>query len=243
MVYGIIYSIFKKGDKIFIKYVINRLVITYLKDIGIMNNNQIEKKIYKILGVNIFRRYVLGTYEKIFNFIPNLLGYKGYTGYRINDFSTLGLQKFKSKSIGLAIQHVIQFSVVALAYISVAITVGLTPYMLSVWIICSLLEIYSFMSNRQHCIRIDEILEKRKKIQELLEQNNTFKNAINNDSIMQRQESLPLSHERISSFKEFDSYIEEKNRKYLENIINQPKLKLNKKINQDKPLIMEKRTK
>lgn len=112
-----------------------------------MKSRNIEKKIYECLGVNIFRRYVLFTWEKIAKLI------KLNVGYRIKDGSVDSLKSYKSLSKGFAVAH-------AILLVIIVITGLCMPSTLSWWIINVGLNTYCVMVQRYTHIRINELLEK-----------------------------------------------------------------------------------
>lgn len=142
-----------------------------------MESKNIEKKIYEFLGVNIFRKYVLFTYEKIWK----LIGFKEKTiGYKIQDFSSRGLEKFKSNRKFLAKVHIFNFILINSLYGFTALTDNLSPLLLGMWLTGNLIDLYSIMTQRYNYIRLNEILKKREERQQKKENNNNSFERCNN---------------------------------------------------------------
>ena len=112
-------------------------------------NKDKELRLYELLGVNVFRKYVLFTWEKIAKFIHLPIG------YRIDEYSTTGFKFYQIKAIAFAIAHS-----GLLAYTIVDCILSSSPiwnYWLSI-----LLNSYCIMTQRYNYIRIGKILERKK---------------------------------------------------------------------------------
>lgn len=124
-----------------------------------MKDRNTEKKIYELLGVNIFRKYVLGTWEKLWKLfrIDKLLCYK------ITDMSENGLKNYKIQSKGFAAAHI-----GLLVYVIIN-GILITPSM-KWWVFNLGLNIYCIMTQRYTHIRINEILEKKEELKQRREE-------------------------------------------------------------------------
>ena len=142
-----------------------------------MKSKNIEKKIYECLGVNIFRRYVLFTWEKIAKLI------KLNIGYRIKDGSVDSLKNYKFQSKGFAIAH-------AILLVIVIITGLCLPSTLVWWIINIGLNAYCVMVQRYTHIRINALLEKIE---------NKKQNAYDNEKPFIREEFPTLEQDKTIS--------------------------------------------
>lgn len=114
-----------------------------------MKNKRIERRIYELLGVNIFRKNILFAYEKTFKFFHINVGYK------VNELSVKGFQSYKSIMKRFAISHL--FSFILLLFI---IEFFYSDIFLIGIIIDALLNGYCIMVQRYNTIRINELLEK-----------------------------------------------------------------------------------
>ena len=123
-----------------------------------MKCRDIEKKIYELLGVKIFRKYVLFTYDKLWK------PFGGAPGYRIKNKTINDIEGYKSQAKGFAIAHFgLLIFIVGIYYFFHAITE-------SGFIIQLILNPYCIMTQRYNCIRIDEILEKYKALEKTKEE-------------------------------------------------------------------------
>lgn len=139
-----------------------------------MKDRDIEKKIYKLLGVNLFRKYILGPYGKLIKVILK------DNHYKIHDFSSKGLEDFKEQSKYFAKVHMCCLVVFNLSYLYMTLSGKFNACLLGAWMTNNFIDLYSIMANRQHCIRIDEILEKREGLEKETEDkdvNETGKNS------------------------------------------------------------------
>ena len=117
-----------------------------------MKHKNIEMKIYEWLGVNIFRKYVLFTWEKIANFLDIDIG------YRIKDMSIGSLKKYKTLSKGFAISH----AAVLTLFIVLAIIKHTTVIY---WVVNMGLNLYCIMVQRYNHIRINHIIDIKQRIE------------------------------------------------------------------------------
>lgn len=111
-----------------------------------------EKKIYELLGVNVFRKYILFTWEKIAKFLHIDVG------YRLDDMSIDSLKGYKTRAISFAIAHIVCF-IICLPIVN-GLASGLTNFFLN---------FYCIIVQRYNYIRIEEIEEKYNKMMELKE--------------------------------------------------------------------------
>ncbi len=117
-----------------------------------MKRKMTEKRIYELLGVNIFRKYVLFVWEKIWK----LMHLEKCIGYRINDKTIDGLKDYKYQLKLFAISHIVDLGIL--------IVTGILTSQGIVWWIFSIgLNAYCIMTQRYTHIRINEILEKHNK--------------------------------------------------------------------------------
>ena len=156
----------------------------------------IEKRIYEYLGVNIFRKYFLFTYEKLMKLfhIP--------IGYRLEEKNIDGIKKYKKflKSFALGHSMLLIMIIISIFYIKmkcyqIILNVGLN--------------LYCIMVQRYNQIRINEILEKyqeleiRKKIKE--------KNNIRNQNCSNLQKANIISKKEQIVFQQNEIFNSENN--------------------------------
>lgn len=124
-----------------------------------MKDRNTEKKIYELLGVNIFRKYVLGTWEKLWKIfrLDKLLAYK------ITDMSENGLKYYKIQSKGFAAVHI------GLLVYEIINGILITSSM-AWWVTNIGLNLYCIMTQRYTHIRINEILEKKEELKQRREE-------------------------------------------------------------------------
>lgn len=170
-----------------------------------MENKINEKRIYELLGVNLFRKYVLNSYQKILNGLFFITGITKFFGIRdiyiMNDFSTEGLKKYKKWSKVYAVEHVCSF-------LLMSAMLGLPD--LSILLTCSILfvmitDIYAIMTQRYHHIRINDILEKREKLQKKLEERTSDEEKIKSMLLQSKSQdiiSITLAKEKPLSLEE-----------------------------------------
>ncbi len=115
-------------------------------------DRDLEKKIYELLGVNVFRKYVLFTWEKIAGFFHLPIG------YRLDDMSIDGIKAYKNRTKSFALAHVFCF------FICLPFLYGPLS-----WIYNIFLNLYCIIVQRYNYIRIEEIEEKYVKYQNLKE--------------------------------------------------------------------------
>lgn len=138
-------------------------------------NKDKELRLYELLGVNVFRKYVLFTWEKIAKFIHLPIG------YRIDEYSTSGFKFYQIKAITFAIAHL-----GLLAYTIVNCILSSTPiwrYWLSV-----LLNSYCIMTQRYNYKRIGKILERRKQRDARIKKQKEEKTIEKEDSLVLEKE-------------------------------------------------------
>lgn len=116
-------------------------------------NGDIEKRIYELLGVNIFRKYILFTWEKIANLLHIPIG------YRIENLSIDAIKEYKFNTKMFALAHIASFS------ICLPFCFTLKGFLYNV-----LLNGYCIMVQRYNYIRIRQIEDKYAKHQKLKEQ-------------------------------------------------------------------------
>ena len=129
-----------------------------------MKKRNIEKKIYEILGVNFFRKYILFSWEKLcklVNFDPC---------YRLDKKTLGGLKQYKSTCEVFAITHTTCLIVTCILCLIASVSI-------IYWINIILLHGYCIMTQRYNIIRINEVIEKyekleKKKIEKLIDNNN-----------------------------------------------------------------------
>lgn len=110
--------------------------------------NNFEKKLYEFLGVNIFRKYFLFTWEKFANII------KFPVGYRLESMTISGIEKYKKEVVGFGKTHFV-FMLATLLFFPI-----LSPQAL---ILSTVLHSYCIMTQRYNYIRINEVLKKHQK--------------------------------------------------------------------------------
>lgn len=115
-----------------------------------MKKHNLEKKIYECLGVNIFRKYILFSWEKIcglLDFDPD---------YRVEDRTINGLKRYKDTSKAFAISHLITM-------IITVIVLSVIKASLGIYITNCLIHSYCIMTQRYIHIRINELIERLEK--------------------------------------------------------------------------------
>lgn len=123
-----------------------------------MRSRNIEKKIYEFLGVNIFRKYILFTYDKLWK----LLG--GAPGYRIKSKTINGIQNYKIQAKAFAAVHFINLIFIIGSYY---LFHTLSEFYL---ILSMIINSYCIITQRYICIRINEILQKHKELEKRREE-------------------------------------------------------------------------
>jgi hypothetical protein len=122
-----------------------------------------EKRIYELLGVNFFRKYILGAYQALWNAIFVLTGSKFSFMkdiYKMRNFSTEGLKSFKTLSKKLALEH---FIMLLFWTGLIVLTEGKCLNFFNTFIICT--DIYAIMTQRYNHIRINEFLKKQEELE------------------------------------------------------------------------------
>lgn len=165
-----------------------------------MKFRSIEKKIYKLLGINIFRKYVLFTWEKL----CKLIGLD--PGYRINSKTIEDIEEYKSQAKAFGYAHFILLFIFSGLYFFHWIPEASM-------IVNLILNSYCIMTQRYTCIRINEILEKYKKLEKRKlenEKNNgseeNFDFELNSaNQKVEKQEQMPTSIETYYSEKSFET--------------------------------------
>ena len=104
--------------------------------------------IYEFLGVNIFRKCILFTWEKIAKLI------KINVGYRLNKFSIEGLNDKKKDTIGYAKAHLLLLITISVLY-TMVLYASLLPTIAMIFF-----NIYCVMVQRYNYIRIKKAIEK-----------------------------------------------------------------------------------
>lgn len=174
-------------------------------------NKNIELKIYELLGVNVFRKYVLFTWEKIAKFF-NL-----DVGYRLDKINTYGLLNYKERAKIFALMHtilLIGWSIFQITYPSSLVDI---LYNL-------IINGYCIMVQRYNIIRINNLIEKQidkyKGKKEKNEENNLVSkintHKIKKENIIEKSLSNKNS---IESLKKYREYLE--------------KIKINREINKN----------
>lgn len=113
-------------------------------------NRDVEKKIYECLGVNVFRKYVLFTWEKIAGLFHLPIG------YRMEDLSIDAIKNYKSRTKAFTIAHIIAFFIM--------IPMCFNPLS---WMYNILINFYCIIVQRYNFLRIKEVEEKFEKLQAL----------------------------------------------------------------------------
>lgn len=169
-----------------------------------------EKRIYELLGVNLFRKYILGGYQALFNKIFFITGLTKRYGlkdmYKMRNFSTEGLKSYKKWSKVYAIEHICSF------IIQGTVLVLKTPRtFLICWLsLAMIIDVYATMTQRYHHIRINKILEKMNK-----KDNNNTENIMEIDN-----QEVSMKKKNITSYAEEKSLSLEERKKELENLRN-----------------------
>lgn len=109
----------------------------------------IEKRTYELLGVNIFRKYVLFTWEKLWK----LVGLDFLLVYRIENKSIEEIKKYKSISKAWAFGHSIYMIFITLYGIILSLGAGFILTQI-------VLQSYCIITQRYNHIRINETIEK-----------------------------------------------------------------------------------
>jgi len=162
-------------------------------------NHKIEKRIYEFLGVNSYRKFILNSQKNFSNrpFLKIILRILGLDiddmgRHKISNFSIEGLEAKKSYAKSNAFTHGIIF-IIKIAYLLYIIASGqfIALFVIApIFLPFLLVDSYSLMAQRQHTIRINEILEKlekreeRKKNQEPQEENDN-----RNDKILDSEQT------------------------------------------------------
>lgn len=113
-------------------------------------NKNIEMRIYELLGVNIFRKYILFTWEKIAKLI------KLDVGYRLDKLNIEGLNNYKINIILFAIGH-------SLVIFFIFVQSIISHKALSDNLFSILLNSYCIMTQRYNYVRINQLIEKMTK--------------------------------------------------------------------------------
>ena len=139
------------------------------------NDKSIEMRIYELLGVNIFRKYILFTWEKIAKLLRLPIG------YRLDELSVEGCMRYKMMTKAFTIAHLIIYPYLAIYAIFLNPTAPLWHIML--W---TILNTYCIITQRYTTLRINRIIKKM----ELRQKRQT---NINND-IVEKDSALTLEH-------------------------------------------------
>ena len=139
------------------------------------NDKSIEMRIYELLGVNIFRKYILFTWEKIAKLLRLPIG------YRLDELSVEGCMRYKMMTKAFAIAHLIMYPCLAIYAILLNPTAPLWHIML--W---TILNTYCIITQRYTTLRINRIIKKM----ELRQKRQT---NINND-VVEKDSALTLEH-------------------------------------------------
>lgn len=163
-----------------------------------MRNKKTEIKIYECLGVNIFRKYILFTWEKVAKFLHIKVG------YRIKDMSIEGLKDYKIQSKLFALTHFC-----LLIYIIILAIIKDAPVV--TWVVNIIINSYCIMVQRYNHIRINRLIDikqrREKKKQELGEY--VSEQNENSKTIEQRIVKNDLSTSNISNLDNINLRIKE----------------------------------
>ena len=146
-------------------------------------NEDTELKIYELLGVNIFRKKILFTWEKI----AKLLHIN--VGYRLEDYSTESFEEYKDIAKWFAIAHA--FVMAFLLTVHISYSASALAYIFNIF-----MNSYCIMTQRYNYIRINKILEKKKihderiKIKKEQENINQKDKELNKEELLKLRESL-----------------------------------------------------
>lgn len=148
-------------------------------------SQKIELKIYNALGVNWFRKRILPIYNKIPKY-----------DYKIRDSSDEALQYFKKISKERGIIHGIGLGiVVTVTATSLILVPGIPLSAFSIWWLIGVADLYSVMTQRQHCIRINEILRKRALKKKRKKENNETIDNNSKDFTFTKGQTLKITNE------------------------------------------------
>ena len=143
-------------------------------------NKNVEMCIYELLGVNIFRKYILFTWEKIAKLI------KLNVEYRIDKLNIEGLNNYKKNIISFAMVHsILLFFIFVQSIIS--------HKALSYNLFNILLNSYCVMTQRYNYIRINQLIKK------MTSRYERQKNEIEEEP--KKDNSLPLVHTHTIVYK------------------------------------------
>ena len=110
-------------------------------------NKNVEMRIYELLGVNIFRKYILFTWEKIAKSI-NI-----DVGYRIKKLNIEGVINYKKYIIGLTITH-------SILLLDIFVQCIIYHKALSDFLFSILLQSYCIMTQRYNYIRMKQLIKR-----------------------------------------------------------------------------------
>lgn len=154
-----------------------------------MKFNDMEKNIYELLGVNIFRKYVLFTWNKLCKPIG------GAPGYRIKNIAISDIEEYKSQAQVFGFTHVGMLIGMAVLYYF-----HIIPHLF--FIVELFLNSYCIMTQRYTCIRINTILEKHKELEKRKE------NKANKTELLDYDLNLKNQSEKLEKQTQMPSSIE-----------------------------------
>lgn len=125
-----------------------------------MDGKDIEKNLYELLGVKVFRK-ALFSYEKVIK-KTNL-----YSGYRIEGSSVMSLENYKSVAKRFTRAHVLGLLITVPYFVATNSTTGV--------VLASWLNLSCIMTQRYNVIRINEVIEKYNQILKKREQRRQLK--------------------------------------------------------------------
>lgn len=132
-----------------------------------MNKNKsIEMRIYELLGVNLFRKYILFSWEKIAKILHIPIK------YRLSNLSTNAVTDYKIATFCFSVIHGALLFIYIIDCISIKGSI-------SNYLFAYFLNSYCIMTQRYNYLRIKRIENKRKILDE--RKNNIIKNSIKDD--------------------------------------------------------------
>lgn len=125
-----------------------------------MDGKDIEKNLYELLGVKVFRK-ALFSYEKVIK-KTNL-----YSGYRIEGSSVVSLENYKSVAKRFTRAHILGLLITVPYFVLINSTTGV--------VLASWLNLSCIMTQRYNIIRINDVIEKRNQMLKKREQRKQLK--------------------------------------------------------------------
>lgn len=143
-----------------------------------MEIKNIEKKTYELLGVNFFRKYILFTWDTLLTPIG------GAPGYRIDKLTIKGIEEYKSTTKLFARAHFwMMMGTISLYFLN---------WVPESFLICNIIvHLQCIMTQRYTYLRINEILEKHKRLEK-----RKLKNVSDKENETKKQEQIPMDKDQ-----------------------------------------------